>query len=91
MHFDEHMKRTSFEFDTRILVENIFKKKSDLMRNFHKDGQRILIGGADFQELMATPFISTQFMFSAQCNSSYGILGMNIEVIPWMRGMIVMP
>jgi len=77
-------------------VERLFAQRSSLMQHFRKDGARVLIGAEDYRELMREVEASmTHFEFNAeyQCyqDGKRRIFGMTVEVVPWMRGCLVMP
>jgi len=93
---------TTTTYTRRVLepmkfMEQIFKQRTELRRMFYKDGQRLLIGAEDYRDLMNDKEVSmTYFQFSTQFHvgqpgGKYNICGLIVEVVPWMRGMIVMP
>ena len=73
-------------------IDRLIKQEIALFDHFNKHGQRLLIGSEDYAELMNSPEVKNHhFCFAAKVNYGDGILGLKIEVIPWMRGAIVMP
>lgn len=82
--------RHTIEADT--FIERILTQQHELMRGFNRDGQTLLIGGEDYAQMMcATEMRDHFFRFDARLGMGRQILGLNVQVIPWMRGMVVMP
>lgn len=87
---------TRHVIDSDKFVEKILRQKYELFNGFHRDGGRVLIGSDDYAELMNSPeVVGSYFDFSANLHiGRHGrreILGLQVEVIPWMRGILVMP
>ncbi len=77
--------------DADRFIERIFKQKLALLDGFHKEGQRLLIGSEDYSELMNEPSSFNHFEFKAEVGMNRRLIGLTVEVIPWMRGAVVMP
>jgi len=91
-----HTTYTQRVLEPGSFVERLFAQRSSLMEHFRKDGRRVLIGAEDYRELMReTEASMTHFQFDAQYQSCQDgkrrIFGMTVEVIPWMKGCLVMP
>lgn len=78
-------------FDTDDFIHLILAQQSWLSGFLGKNGRRILIGAEDFEKLMGMKEIQQSFNFSASYNDGRQIFGLEIEVIPWMRGILVLP
>lgn len=96
--YEDNVTITRHLIDGDRFVERILKQKRALLDGFHKDGQRLLIGSEDYAELMGeTPQIMHHhFEFRAEIGMgrsgrASGMLWLTVEVIPWMRGAVVMP
>ena len=73
-------------------MERLWKQKRALVENFRREPTTLWIGGEDYQELMNSPAVRQTFSVHASFN--YGrteVYGLTVNVIPWMRGMLVMP
>lgn len=59
------------------------------------DGKTLLIGSENYAELMRGEIVNQRFDFRCELwredANGRKILGLNVQVIPWMRGMVVMP
>jgi hypothetical protein len=84
--------------DADDFMEQIFKQRSELARQFYKDGQRLLIGADTFDELMGSKQmirLRDSLVFDARFNvvnaNGAQIMGLKVEIIPWMSGMVVLP
>lgn len=73
-------------------MTRLWKQKRALVESFRREPTTLLIGGEDYQELMGSPAVRESFLVNASFN--YGrneIYGLTVKVIPWMKGMVVMP
>ena len=77
--------------DADTFMDRLFKQKLSLFDSFHKEGQKLLIGSDDYFELMTEKANYQPFNFQAEFMLNKQLFGLTVEVIPWMRGMIVMP
>lgn len=83
---------TQHLIDADKFIENIIRQKRALFDGFRKEGQRLLIGSEDYAELMSSPEVREHhFAFQAEVGMGRSIVGLTVEVIPWMRGAVVMP
>lgn len=76
-------------------TENLHRQNKGLLEHAHQQGRHILIGSGDFAALMDSQEIGSRFSFSAPYsyaeNGRVSIFGMRVTIIPWMKGMLVMP
>jgi hypothetical protein len=77
------------------IVDAIFKQKIAHIDE-HREPKRLLIGSDDFSELMQTIHFSDAVTIGCEYYRGDGrggrqVLGLDVEVIPWMRGALVMP
>ncbi len=78
--------------DADKFVDLILKQRRALFDGFRKDGQRLLIGSEDYRELMGEiSALGYHFEFQAEIGKNGRFMGLNVEVVPWMRGAILMP
>lgn len=77
--------------DARTFMERLFKQKSELSKLFNREPKRMLIGSEDYFEMMNEPTIYQGFTFNAEYGKGRHIYGLEVQVIPWMRGLLVMP
>lgn len=79
--------------DTGRLVDTLCKQRQELMLTYHKHGSRLLIGAEEYTTLMGEELRGTMFSFSTEYGySSMGkVFGLEVTVIPWMKGLLVVP
>jgi hypothetical protein len=77
--------------DADNFMDRLLKQKHALFDGFHKEGQRLVIGSEDYFELMSEPAIHHHFSFKAEVGMRGRLMGLDVEVVPWMRGAVVMP
>lgn len=83
---------TRHRIDAEKFMEMLYKQRSNLFEHFHKEGRTLLIGSEDYADLMCSPEMTpAHFSFDAEARYGRNILGLKVEVIPWMRGAVVMP
>lgn len=88
----ETCKVTRIPIDEKRFEEQLFKQRESLFRHFNREPKTLLIGAEDYEQMMDSPTILGAFRFEASYH--YGrneIYGLTINVIPWMRGVLVMP
>ena len=78
-----------FTLDTGEFTHRLLKQQEELF-NQNRRPVRLLIGADDFQELMGSPRIQEIMRFTAPIGFGREILGLKVEVIPWMRGMVTL-
>ncbi len=79
------------EIDDETFMERIFKQKDGIERFFNRKPKTLLIGAEDYAELMHEVVSSQEFRFNAEYWYTNQPFGLNVRVIPWMRGILVMP
>jgi hypothetical protein len=87
---DETITYTRHAIDTANVVERLYRTREGLFA-YGREPAEILIGSEDFAELMCAPEIRTAMSFHAEYHQGKRLLGLTVRVIPWMRGMLVMP
>lgn len=80
--------------DPPRIMEKIFKQRSALF-DMGQEPKRLLIGAEDFSELMRLPevrdYLTIDAEYHKRTHGGHRICDLRIEVIPWMRGCLVMP
>lgn len=79
--------------DGRTFVERILKQRAELERHFNKRAVSLLIGAEDYADLMGSPEITQMLTFRADDAYMYRgeFMGLTVTIVPWMRGLLVMP
>lgn len=80
--FTEHV------VDVSNLVDVIYNQIREVGKNYHVDTRRILMGAEDFSELCSTTMVRHLITITAH-SRAFG--GLEITVIPWMKGILVLP
>lgn len=86
------VKVTRVPVDGKDFMAALWKQKRALFDQFRREPATLWIGGEDYEELMSSPAVQQAFTLRAEFN--YGereVYGLTVKVIPWMRGMLVMP
>lgn len=78
--------------DSDKVLNLILKQDYSLKHRFNRSGQTLLIGTEDYFNLIGEVVIpNAQFQFNGDLNTELKVFGLTIKVIPWMRGILVMP
>ena len=78
--------------DGKVFAERLFKQKRALTEQFRREATTIWMGAEDYQELMDSPLIREAFTMRSSFNyGKHEVYGLTVQVIPWMRGILVMP
>lgn len=99
----DHLDYQRVVIDPDDVMKRLLAQRRALFE-MHQTPREVLIGAQDFEELMDTPEIQRQITFNAQLltrsardvecgwrDQDTTVLGLKVRVIPWMRGMVVMP
>ena len=82
------------EFDSQDLIKNILKQRSEIFEHHDGEPKTLLIGSEDFEQLMGLPQINSSMSFMAELHGGYRgerrIFNLQVRVIPWMRGALVL-
>ena len=77
------------------LMVRIAKQRSAVFKLLNREPKELLIGAEDYAELMRETPAHYLFDFNAQyVRGERGvaqIMGLKVRVIPWMRGVLVIP
>lgn len=99
-YYEKTVKVTRIEIEPMKFMQEVFRQKKSIASFFREEGQTLLIGAEDFEIAMGIPEMHHQFQFKAQFHrnmeSQWGhveclALGLKVVVVPWMRGMVVLP
>ena len=88
----DSVKITRVPVSDKDFMERLWKQKRELVETFHREPTTLFIGGEDYEKLMNSPAVKQ--MFTVHATYNYGrreIYGLTVRVIPWMRGILVMP
>jgi hypothetical protein len=83
--------------DGERFMMRLMRAKASIQGAFAREPQRLLIGSEQYAELMEETLSNSYFAFEAQSFWGNGpgrpptIVGLTVEVIPWMRGMLLLP
>ncbi len=76
-------------------MERLFRQNNYLQREFNVKPSELFIGAEDYAIMMGSDEMKQMLSFNATYShrDGYGshVMGLRIHVIPWMRGIIVMP
>jgi hypothetical protein len=93
--FEDKIEFTRHVIDTDNVVYRLIEQKIALYEGYDREGTELLIGRETFAELMNAPEIRHDTSFSGEyfVHGERGprVMGLRVRVIPWMRGMLVMP
>ncbi len=77
--------------DGEKFIARLFQQKEELFHQFGYEPCKLLIGSADYEDLMGTPEIHHIMRFPAAYGIGNTIADLDVIVVPWMRGMVVIP
>ena len=73
-------------------VERLFKQRAWITDHLSREPKTLLIGAEDYEQIMNCPQINQRLRFdTSYMFGNRQIIGLTVEIIPWMRGMVVMP
>ncbi|MFA6213514.1 MAG: hypothetical protein WC714_29020 [Candidatus Obscuribacterales bacterium] len=77
--------------DGRTFIDRLFLQQEEIKQFFNMEPKKLLIGAEDYANLMQEVVATQRFNFNAEYGYGRTIMGLTVEVIPWMRGCLVMP
>lgn len=80
-----------YVIDGATFADKLFKQKRELFERFDLRGATVLMGAEDYRELMSGPDVVYAFSFASEFNYNRLVYGFNVRVLPWLRGVVVMP
>ena len=90
--YEPTIKVTRHVVDPDSFMKKILLQRKYLLRDFYRHGQTLIIGSEDYADLMCSPeMVPHAFNFQATFGLDKQIMGLKVVVVPWMRGMVVMP
>jgi hypothetical protein len=92
----ESVKVTRHVVDTDNILEAIHRQRREVFNTISRPGQKLLVGHEDYAELMRLAHSDPRYMSLQGELHGYGpdgprVMGLTIEIIPWMRGVLVTP
>jgi hypothetical protein len=89
----EDIKLERYEFNTDDLINEILRQDENILNFYHHRGEKLLIGSENFSRLMNSREFNQMVTINAPYlyGSDYCFYNLKITVIPWMKGMLVVP
>ena len=72
-------------------MDRLWAQKRELFGQFGRDATTLLIGSEDYEELMGSPEVHHLMRFAAPYGRDWQLFALDVRVVPWMRGMVVLP
>lgn len=76
-------------------IRTLQEQQRELFCHYDITPTQVLIGAQDYQHMMGSPDIHQLMKFDAKYtileNGEMKIMGLKVNVVPWMRGILVMP
>lgn len=92
---DHDMTFTTLRIHGPDVIAALYKSHYEVMRQWNKSGQHLIIGAGDYAKLMAAPQIQQLLDFPVEAEVMRGghrrIMGLNVTIVPWMEGMVILP
>ena len=89
---DESVRVERYIIDGDTFIDRALKQHEALATLLMREPKKILIGAEDYHDLMLEGKVSNiAFNFQTKYEKNYELFGMTVHVIPWMRGLLVMP
>jgi hypothetical protein len=89
--YEPMVKIERHRIDGDTFMERLFKQEESIVREFERNPKQLLIGSEDYAAMMSEKETRQYFHFEAKYYRNGSIRGMQIVVVPWMKGMGVMP
>lgn len=93
---DIRIERHVFGKKGRTFMERLWERRMSILGTFDMQPTRLLIGPEEYAEIMHEAVSTASFGFDAEYGVGNGplrqptVMGLRVEVIPWMRGMLLL-
>jgi hypothetical protein len=77
--------------DGEGFMARLYAQKRELFDQFGYDASTLLIGSEEYEQLMGSPEVYQLMRFTAPYELRGQVFGLNVRVVPWMSGMVVLP
>lgn len=77
-----------YDIDTKEFIIRLIEQKRSLFNQYNLEGKTLLIGAEDYLELMGSTEVKSLLTFEVNKRT---VVGLTVKIIPWMKGMVVMP
>lgn len=88
------IKKDSVKYET-VNIGNIFHQLQENIAEIHKNYNvkpgKLFIGREEYYELIKMACPSMMFSVVNQTNPDRNLFGLEVTVVPWMKGMVVLP
>lgn len=88
-HKQETIKTSTF--DPNAVMDRVIQQYGDVFEVYDIRPTKLFIGADDFRSLMHEVHVGYPFTFAAEYTCSKTIFNMEVHVIPWMSGVVVLP
>lgn len=80
------------EINPDKFMDRLYTQRKEVFKFWNRECGTLLIGSEDYRELMGSPDIRQMLTFRAELRRfPEQIYGLEVKVVPWMRGVLVMP
>jgi len=89
--FDEVCKVTRHVVHPSSVIEAIARQRPEVFEQIGRHATTVAMGSDDYDELMCDPNVHQYLSFPARVHDERGVMGLTVKVVPWMRGIVVLP
>jgi len=88
----ETVKVTRIPVDGKTFADRLFTQKRYIYEQFGREPVSLLMGSEDYEELMDSPEVYKMLSMTSSFNyGQHDVYDMRVTIVPWMRGILVMP
>ncbi len=90
-HYEETVAYTTRLITLDTVFDRVLQSHEGLMRRNYREPHLLFIGSEDFAELMDDTKLRQYFRFDVPYMYNNTFMGMEVHVIPWMKGVLGVP
>lgn len=88
--YSEVITTTRHTLDSKKFMDALYLQKSYLFAEFGRRGDTLLIGAEDYAKVLGgSNILECEFSFDSKYRRGDRIVDLDVKVIPWMRGFVV--
>lgn len=89
--FNHEVKLTRHVIRPDNFMHALSVQREEVFRQLNREAKTLIIGLDDYRELMNDPCLQSYIDFPARFQVDFQLFGLTVKVVPWIRGMVVLP
>src|SRR3546814_7696299 len=89
--FDERIEFSRHVIKPDSVIEAVVRQRAEVFEVSGRHPRVLVIGADDYSDLMSAPDFRSYFEFDAKVGFGDSVCGLKVKIVPWIRGVAVLP